>query len=90
MSVTHTQVGAGTIADAGEKSKYRPNTKRDTSPSRIPAPDGLRGAAILAVLLFHFIGNVPGGQLGSSLARFQRLFNMSWTGVDLFLFFPDF
>ena len=64
--------------------------KRDASSSRIPELDGLRGAAILAVLLFHCVAYVPGGQPGSSLARFQRLFSMGWAGVDLFFVLSGF
>jgi peptidoglycan/LPS O-acetylase OafA/YrhL len=58
----------------------RPNT-------RIPELDGLRGMAILLVLLYHYV-SVPPGQ--PSTAVLQRLFAIGWSGVDLFFVLSGF
>jgi peptidoglycan/LPS O-acetylase OafA/YrhL len=65
------------------------NVKRGVAQSRIPELDGLRGIAILLVLLVHFL-SVPGGGLASPLSRFQRLFSLCWIGVDLFFVLSGF
>src|SRR5260370_30559316 len=57
---------------------------------RIPELDGLRGLAILLVLVFHYIsqeGVLPSGSFGD---RLQRLVIMGWTGVDLFFVLSGF
>jgi peptidoglycan/LPS O-acetylase OafA/YrhL len=51
---------------------------------------GLRGLAILLVLVFHYIsqeGVLPHGTLAD---RLQRLAIMSWTGLDLFFVLSGF
>jgi peptidoglycan/LPS O-acetylase OafA/YrhL len=60
------------------------------SQTRIPELDGLRGMAILFVLVFHFIsqeGPTPPHGLASHL---QRIVIMGWTGVDLFFVLSGF
>src|SRR5260370_18807609 len=57
---------------------------------RIPELDGLRGLAILLVLVFHYIsqeGVLPSGSFGD---RLQSLVIMGWTGVDLFFVLSGF
>ena len=57
---------------------------------RIPELDGLRGTAILFVILFHFTaaeGTLPAHTFGSVL---QRVTSMGWTGVDLFFVLSGF
>ena len=55
--------------------------------SRIPELDGLRGIAILLVLLYHYI-SIPPGQPPSPLL--QGLFAIGWSGVDLFFVLSGF
>ena len=56
---------------------------------RVPELDGLRGLAILLVILCHYISNSSGG---SSLpfAYFSRMFSLGWSGVDLFFVLSGF
>jgi len=57
---------------------------------RVPELDGLRGCAILFVLIFHYIsqeGVLPPGSFGD---RLERLVIMGWTGVDLFFVLSGF
>jgi peptidoglycan/LPS O-acetylase OafA/YrhL len=56
---------------------------------RIPELDGLRGFAILLVLLLHsfYVPRVPASKL---YAKFQYLFSLGWTGVDLFFVLSGF
>jgi len=57
---------------------------------RVPELDGLRGAAIFMVVVFHYLeqqGTVSGGGLTPIL---QRLALMGWSGVDLFFVLSGF
>jgi peptidoglycan/LPS O-acetylase OafA/YrhL len=53
---------------------------------RIPELDGLRGIAILLVLLYHYFSLVS----GKPLPWLQRTFAMGWSGVDLFFVLSGF
>src|SRR5437762_6322387 len=71
------------------------NTER-TSGSRIPELDGLRGIAIVLVLLYHFFdfhpgpGHHPIGFARSVFVYFERFNDLGWTGVDLFFILSGF
>jgi peptidoglycan/LPS O-acetylase OafA/YrhL len=58
-----------------------------TPRKRIAELDGLRGMAILLVLLYHYI-SIPSG--GAAKGLFQRLFAIGWSGVDLFFVLSGF
>ena len=57
------------------------------SRARIPELDGLRGIAIVLVLLYHYT-SIPPGQ--SQPLLLQRLFAIGWSGVDLFFVLSGF
>jgi peptidoglycan/LPS O-acetylase OafA/YrhL len=57
---------------------------------RIPALDGLRGIAILAVFFRHYAGGLEKTASSSSLHVLGMLFNFGWSGVDLFFVLSGF
>jgi peptidoglycan/LPS O-acetylase OafA/YrhL len=57
---------------------------------RIPELDGLRGFAILLVLVFHYISQEGVLSPGTLADRLQRFVIMGWTGVDLFFVLSGF
>src|SRR5579859_7052632 len=60
------------------------------SASRIPELDGMRGVAILLVVLFHYVWGLT-GHSGNHLAVIIRdCVSMSWSGVDLFFVLSGF
>jgi peptidoglycan/LPS O-acetylase OafA/YrhL len=60
------------------------------SRQRVPALDGLRGLAILLVVVFHFVSQEGVQPPGSITDRLQRLVIMGWSGVDLFFVLSGF
>jgi len=57
---------------------------------RIPALDGLRGIAILAVFLRHYAGGLEKNANSTGTHLLGMLFNFGWTGVDLFFVLSGF
>jgi peptidoglycan/LPS O-acetylase OafA/YrhL len=57
---------------------------------RIRELDGLRGAAVSMVLIFHFFQTTIAVHPGSALAYLQAAARLSWTGVDLFFVLSGF
>jgi peptidoglycan/LPS O-acetylase OafA/YrhL len=60
------------------------------SQSRLPELDGLRGAAIFGVLVFHYVYQQGPAAAGCLTAYVQRAVIMWWTGVDLFFVLSGF
>jgi peptidoglycan/LPS O-acetylase OafA/YrhL len=57
---------------------------------RIQELDGLRGAAIAMVVIYHYFQGVMAVRPGSALAYVQAAARLSWTGVDLFFVLSGF
>lgn len=57
--------------------------------SRIPQLDGIRGLAILMILLWHCLAGYLDLSRGWSLGVL-RVLNLAWTGVDLFFVLSGF
>src|SRR5277367_3139858 len=60
------------------------------TPRRIPQLDGLRGLAILLVMIWHFIAT-PNATHQTLFARaVTDVFRLTWSGVDLFFVLSGF
>src|SRR4051794_604846 len=71
-----------------------PATRSDSTTSsskggHMPALDGLRGLAILMVMIHHFGGGIDHGRAGLDL-WFSRIVGTGWCGVDLFFVLSGF
>ncbi|HVE78266.1 MAG TPA: acyltransferase [Gemmatimonadaceae bacterium] len=53
----------------------------------LPALDGLRGLAVLLVMVFHFVKMAPANSLDAVIARAA---SVTWTGVELFFVLSGF
>ncbi len=58
-------------------------------PKRIPQLDGIRGLAILQILLWHYIAILP-SHSRTALSYLQHLLCLTWSGVDLFFVLSGF
>jgi peptidoglycan/LPS O-acetylase OafA/YrhL len=58
--------------------------------ARIPELDGLRGLAIVLVILCHYVGNADHLRLGLWVRRALAAFTVGWSGVDLFFVLSGF
>lgn len=58
--------------------------------SRVVELDGLRGLAILMVLVWHYFGLTYVSERGTLLGYAQMLTRMTWSGVDLFFVLSGF
>jgi peptidoglycan/LPS O-acetylase OafA/YrhL len=63
---------------------------RGETGGRIPELDGLRGLAILMVILCHYVGVADSRPLGFWAHRFLAGFSAGWSGVDLFFVLSGF
>jgi len=57
---------------------------------RLPALDGLRGVAILAVLFFHYAGGTLKQSHSLLVGPISMVIGFGWTGVDLFFVLSGF
>ncbi|GAB4481167.1 MAG: acyltransferase [Anaerolineales bacterium] len=57
---------------------------------RVPELDGMRGLAILMVLLYHILQRNPVAMTGPFFTRLSRFAEMGWAGVDLFFVLSGF
>src|SRR6267154_5704105 len=58
--------------------------------SRITELDGLRGMAVIFVILYHYFVNLAPAAPGPTLSFFRAWFQMGWCGVDLFFVLSGF
>ena len=63
---------------------------RDTETQRIPELDGLRGLAILLVIICHYIANASHPPLGFVADHLITILDLGWSGVDLFFVLSGF
>lgn len=64
--------------------------QRLDSAARIPELDGLRGLAILLVVICHYIADAEHAQLGFWWHHFLSALSVGWSGVDLFFVLSGF
>ena len=65
-------------------------TGRPKTPARIPVLDGVRGLAILLVILWHYVGGQLDATQGAILNFIRQLVGICWSGVDLFFVLSGF
>ena len=82
MSALETAVLPPTIAG--------PKAQRPDSAQRVPELDGLRGLAILLVVICHYIANAEHAPLGFWWDHFFSVLTVGWGGVDLFFVLSGF
>jgi peptidoglycan/LPS O-acetylase OafA/YrhL len=76
---------AGEVAiDPGDTLSYDPRNRR------IPELDGLRGLAILLVIICHYIANPSHPPLGFVADHLITILDLGWSGVDLFFVLSGF
>ena len=59
------------------------------SMAHIPELNGIRGFAIVLVLVWHHFQNQLWVTPGTPLAYIKQVLGFTWSGVDLFLSYPD-
>lgn len=63
---------------------------RKRSDERVPALDGLRGLAIVMVVLWHYLPPADQGPIQLALGPLRSLIFAGWSGVDLFFVLSGF
>ncbi|HWY07270.1 MAG TPA: acyltransferase [Candidatus Acidoferrales bacterium] len=72
------------VVDSGDVLPY------DTGNRRIPELDGLRGLAILLVIICHYIADASHPPLGFIADHLITILDLGWSGVDLFFVLSGF
>jgi peptidoglycan/LPS O-acetylase OafA/YrhL len=75
---------------ASESDKDGMNKPFSAYGRRLPELDGVRGVAILLVLLWHYVQNQLVVEVGSPLAFLKQTLGFAWSGVDLFFVLSGF
>jgi peptidoglycan/LPS O-acetylase OafA/YrhL len=65
-------------------------TAPEETRGRIPELDGVRGLAILLVLVWHFVGSPLQNEDGTLAVPAARVLRLAWSGVDLFFVLSGF
>ena len=65
-------------------------SERPADLQRIPELDGVRGCAILLVLLWHYVAEQIHAPLHSAAGRVVQVLGLCWSGVDLFFVLSGF
>ena len=58
--------------------------------ARIPELDGIRGTAILLVIVWHYLVTAAGNVTSPFLRFVNRLGLQTWSGIDLFFVLSEF
>jgi peptidoglycan/LPS O-acetylase OafA/YrhL len=66
------------------------DAKHEQAKTRMPELDGLRGCAILLVLIWHYFANQLSGELGWLIIVLKTSIGFTWSGVDLFFVLSGF
>jgi hypothetical protein len=95
MESTGFESGAAKAAESSSADVFRDGGEMKEGAAtgtsrRVPELDGLRGLAIVLVLLCHYIGNSDHEALGGWADRVLWLFRGGWVGVDLFFVLSGF
>jgi peptidoglycan/LPS O-acetylase OafA/YrhL len=80
--MTVSEINARNIGEAAQSKSIAPATQHNT------ALDGLRGVAILSVMLYHFTGSYKGAN--PQLRLWSLVVGAGWMGVDLFFVLSGF
>lgn len=75
---------------APESDKDSMKKTPSASGRRLPELDGVRGVAIMLVLLWHYVQNQLVVEVGSPLAYLKQSLGFAWSGVDLFFVLSGF
>ncbi len=65
-------------------------SERPADLQRIPELDGVRGCAILLVLLWHYVADQIHAPLHTAAGRVAQVLGLCWSGVDLFFVLSGF
>jgi peptidoglycan/LPS O-acetylase OafA/YrhL len=79
-----------TVETTAEAHDVVPGIARAPKEPRIPELDGIRGVAVLVVVLFHYTIIGPGAPLNTMLYWGRAVFRLGWSGVDLFFVLSGF